>query len=56
MERLGSERFKLLYDIFHMQIMDGDVCDIIRKNHQYFDHYHTGVGCPAGGKLMRPRS
>jgi hydroxypyruvate isomerase len=40
--RLSSDRFKLLYDIFHMQIMDGDVCDTIRENHQYFDHYHTG--------------
>ncbi len=41
-KRLGSERFKLLYDIYHMQIMDGDVCDTIKENHQYFDHYHTG--------------
>jgi hydroxypyruvate isomerase len=41
-KRINSERFKLLYDIFHMQIMEGDVCDTIRENHQYFDHYHTG--------------
>src|SRR6201999_1210692 len=40
--RLGSDRFKLLYDIFHMQIMEGDICDTITGNHQYFDHYHTG--------------
>ncbi len=41
-KRVSSERFKLLYDIYHMQIMDGDVCDTITENHQYFDHYHTG--------------
>ena len=41
-KRISSERFKLLYDIYHMQIMEGDVCDTITENHQYFDHYHTG--------------
>lgn len=40
--RISSERFKLLYDIYHMQIMEGDICDTITKNAQYFDHYHTG--------------
>jgi hydroxypyruvate isomerase len=49
-KRVGSERFKLLYDIFHMQIMDGDVCDTIRENHQYFDHYHTG-GVPGRAEI-----
>ena len=49
-KRLGSERFKLLYDIFHMQIMDGDVCDTIKENHQYFDHYHTG-GVPGRAEI-----
>jgi hydroxypyruvate isomerase len=39
---VGSERFKLLYDIYHMQIMEGDVIATIKKNHQYFAHYHTG--------------
>jgi hydroxypyruvate isomerase len=39
---VGSERFKLLYDIYHMQIMEGDVIRTIRDNHQYFGHYHTG--------------
>jgi hydroxypyruvate isomerase len=48
--RIGSERFKLLYDIYHMQIMEGDVCDTIRENHQYFDHYHTG-GVPGRNEL-----
>jgi hydroxypyruvate isomerase len=41
-KRVGSERFKLLYDIYHMQIMEGDVIATIRKNHQYYAHYHTG--------------
>ena len=39
---VGSERFKLLYDIYHMQIMEGDVIRTIRDNHQYIGHYHTG--------------
>jgi hydroxypyruvate isomerase len=41
-KKVGSERFKLLYDIYHMQIMEGDVCDTIRENHKYIAHYHTG--------------
>lgn len=49
-KRVGSERFKLLYDIFHMQIMDGDVCDTIKENHQYFGHYHTG-GVPGRAEI-----
>jgi hydroxypyruvate isomerase len=40
--RISSGRFKLLYDIFHMQIMEGDVCDTIRESHPFLDHYHTG--------------
>lgn len=49
-KQLSSERFKLLYDIYHMQIMDGDVCDTIKENHQYFDHYHTG-GVPGRAEI-----
>ena len=49
-KRVGSERFRLLYDIFHMQIMDGDICDTIKENHQYFDHYHTG-GVPGRAEI-----
>src|SRR5689334_20618329 len=41
-EKLGSENFKLLYDIYHMQIMEGDVIATIRKNSKYISHYHTG--------------
>ena len=40
-KRVGSERFKLLYDIYHMQIMEGDVIRTIRENHKYIAHYHT---------------
>jgi hydroxypyruvate isomerase len=49
-KRVGSERFRLLYDIYHMQIMEGDVCDTIRENHQYFGHYHTG-GVPGRAEI-----
>jgi len=38
----GSENFKLLYDIYHMQIMEGDIVATIKRDHQYFAHYHTG--------------
>ena len=41
-KRLGSENFKLLYDIYHMQIDEGDVIRTIQDNHRYFGHYHTG--------------
>jgi hydroxypyruvate isomerase len=40
--RVGSERFKLLYDIYHMQIMEGDVIRTIREHHDVIAHYHTG--------------
>ena len=41
-EKVGSERFKLLYDIYHMQIMEGDVIRTIKDNHRAIGHYHTG--------------
>ena len=41
-KRVGSERFKLLYDIYHMQIMEGDVIRTIQENHASIGHYHTG--------------
>jgi hydroxypyruvate isomerase len=40
--RVGSERFKLLYDIYHMQIMEGDVIRTIRQHHAAIAHFHTG--------------
>src|SRR5699024_4002949 len=43
-KRVGSVQFKLLYDIYHMQIMEGDVIRTIQDNHQYIAHYHTGGG------------
>lgn len=41
-DKLGSENFKLLYDIYHMQIMEGDVIATIKKSSKYISHYHTG--------------
>ncbi len=41
-EKVASDNFRLLYDIYHMQIMEGDIIDTIRNNHKYFSHYHTG--------------
>ena len=40
-KRVASPRVKLLYDIYHMQIMEGDIIRTIRNNHAYFSHYHT---------------
>jgi hydroxypyruvate isomerase len=39
---VGSPRVKLLYDIYHMQIMEGDIIRTIRDNFQYLGHFHTG--------------
>lgn len=47
---VGSERLKLLYDIYHMQIMEGDVIRTIKDNHQYIGHYHTG-GVPGRNEI-----
>lgn len=41
-KRVGSENFKLLYDIYHMQIMEGDIIRTIREYNKYIGHYHTG--------------
>jgi hydroxypyruvate isomerase len=41
-KKVGSEHFKLLYDVYHMQIMEGDVIRTIRENKDYIAHYHTG--------------
>ena len=49
-KRVGSENFKLLYDIYHMQIDEGDVIRTIRDNHQYLGHYHT-AGVPGRHEL-----
>ena len=59
-KRVDSPRVKLLYDIYHMQIMEGDVIRTIRDNIQYIGHFHTGgnPGPPrdrrhAGAELSR---
>ncbi|HVG13241.1 MAG TPA: TIM barrel protein [Flavisolibacter sp.] len=44
-KQVGSPNFKLLYDIYHMQIDEGDVIRTINNGHQYFGHYHT-AGVP----------
>ena len=49
-KQVGSERFKLLYDIYHMQIMEGDVIATIKKHNAYFAHYHTG-GVPGRAEI-----
>jgi hydroxypyruvate isomerase len=41
-KRVGSPNFKLLYDIYHMQIDEGDVIRTIRDNNSFIGHYHTG--------------
>lgn len=49
-KKIGSPHFKLLYDIYHMQIMEGDVIATIRRDHEYFAHYHTG-GVPGRAEI-----
>ncbi|MFC4219157.1 hydroxypyruvate isomerase family protein [Flagellimonas marina] len=44
-KHLGSENFKLLFDIYHMQIQEGDIIRSIQNYHPYFGHYHT-AGVP----------
>lgn len=47
---VGSPRLKLLYDIYHMQIMEGDIVRTIRENAQHIAHYHTG-GVPGRNEI-----
>jgi hydroxypyruvate isomerase len=49
-KRVGSPNFKLLYDIYHMQVDEGDVIKTIRDNHQYIAHYHT-AGVPGRNEI-----
>jgi len=44
-KKLNSDSFKLLYDIYHMQIQEGDIIRSIQTYHEYFGHYHT-AGVP----------
>jgi hydroxypyruvate isomerase len=49
-KRVNSPRFKLLYDIYHMQIMEGDVIRTIRDNAAHLGHFHTG-GVPGRNEI-----
>jgi len=49
-DTIGSDHFKLLYDIYHMQIMEGNIIATIKKYHTYIDHYHTG-GVPGRNEI-----
>jgi hydroxypyruvate isomerase len=49
-KQLGSPNFKLLYDIYHMQINEGDIIRTINEGHQYFGHYHT-AGVPGRNEI-----
>jgi len=49
-KRISSENFKLLFDIYHMQIQEGDIIRNITDYHQYIAHYHTG-GVPGRNEI-----
>ncbi len=49
-DRVASDRFKLLYDIYHMQIMEGDLIRTIKTHRAAFGHYHT-AGNPGRHEL-----
>ena len=49
-DKIGSPNFKLLYDIYHMQIMEGDIITTIQKYKDYIAHYHTG-GVPGRNEI-----
>ncbi len=49
-EKIGAPGFRLLYDIYHMQIMEGNLIATIRKHQQWFAHYHT-AGVPGRNEI-----
>ncbi|MDT0608565.1 hydroxypyruvate isomerase family protein [Croceitalea rosinachiae] len=49
-KHLGSDNFKLLFDIYHMQIQEGDIIRSIQNYHPYFGHYHT-AGVPGRNEI-----
>ncbi|MDO6492382.1 MULTISPECIES: hydroxypyruvate isomerase family protein [unclassified Cellulophaga] len=49
-KKLDSTSFKLLFDIYHMQIQEGDIIRTIKENHKYFGHYHT-AGVPGRNEI-----
>ena len=48
--RIGSERMKILFDIYHVQIMQGDIIARIKQFHEYIGHYHT-AGVPGRNEI-----
>lgn len=48
--KIGSDHFKLLFDVYHVSVMNGDIIRRIRKNHELIGHYHT-AGNPGRGEL-----
>jgi len=49
-QKLGSPNFKLLYDIYHAQVMEGNICNNIIKYHEVIGHYHT-AGLPGRNEI-----
>lgn len=49
-QKVGSPAFKILYDIYHAQIMEGDVIQTIRDHHEHIGHYHT-AGVPGRSNI-----
>ena len=49
-QKVGSPSFKILYDIYHAQIMEGDIIQTIRDHHESFGHYHT-AGVPGRSNI-----
>lgn len=49
-KQVASERVKVLFDIYHVQIMDGDIITRIRRHHPYIGHYHT-AGVPGRAEI-----
>ena len=49
-KRVGSPNFGLLYDIYHMQVQEGNIIATIKKHHEYFFHYHT-AGVPGRNEI-----
>jgi hydroxypyruvate isomerase len=49
-KRIGSERMKILFDIYHVQIMEGDIITRIRQYHEYIGHYHV-AGVPGRNEI-----
>ena len=51
-KRVGSERMKILFDVYHVQVMQGDIITRIKEFHEYIGHYHT-AGVPGRNELDR---